>query len=197
MTEFFRDVPNLSYQQFSVFTKLFWEIKWESISQVKNFPAYFKSCKNFKGRLINVILFSPWYFLLLLRSMMKKELLFAWFKFKKPPFGTKGVFLQADSPAHFIFFKRIPEGIPATNNEKMKQWSLLLFGMPCVKDSFTYSKNSNKVRDVEGILKVYTENTWHRSQSILRIISRMRVISHFLIKIFKGFEKDGEYFFSG
>ena len=106
MTEFFRDVPNLSYQQFSVFTKLFWEIKWESISQVKNYPAYFKSCKNFKGRLINVILFSPWYFLLLLRSMMKKELLFAWFKFKKPPFGTKGVFLQADSPAHFIFFKR-------------------------------------------------------------------------------------------
>ena len=104
MTEFFRDVPNLSYQQFSVFTKLFWEIKWESISQVKNFPAYFKSCKNFKGRLINVILFSPWYFLLLLRSMMKKELLFAWFKFKKPPFGTKGVFLQADSPAQFIFF---------------------------------------------------------------------------------------------
>ena len=96
-------IPNLSYQQFNVFTKPFWEIKWESISQVKNFPAYFKSCKNFKGRLINVILFSPWYFLLLLRSMMKKELLFAWFKFKKPPFGTKGVFLQADSPAQFIF----------------------------------------------------------------------------------------------
>ena len=69
--------------------------------------------------------------------------------------------------------------------------------MPCVKDSFTYSKNSNKVRDVEGILKVYTENTWHRSQSILRIISHMRVISHFLIKTFKAFEKDGEYFFSG
>ena len=89
----------------SVFSPNFFEIKWESISQVKNFPAYFKSCKNFKGRLINVILFSPWYFLLLLRSMMKKELLFAWFKFKKPPFGTKGVFLQADSPAQFIFLQ--------------------------------------------------------------------------------------------